>query len=79
MENVNLVPTALLAALIMGFVQLITRLWPKTNSMQVTLIVSLVISVVSFVWVDAIGYIEILLAVFGQVFVYDAVTKTFKE
>ena len=78
MENVNLIPATLLAALIMGFVQLITRLWPKVNAMQVTLIVSFVVSIVSFISVEAIGYLEVLLAVFGQVFIYDAATKTFK-
>lgn len=78
MENVNLLPTALLAAVIMGFVQLITRLWPKTNSMQVTLAVSLVVTIVSFISVEAIGYLEAIIAVFGQVFVYDVATKTVK-
>jgi hypothetical protein len=78
MENLNVLPTALLATIILGFVQLITRLWPKTNAMQVTLIVSAVVTVIGFVWVDSIGYLEAILAIFGQVFVYDTATKTFK-
>jgi hypothetical protein len=78
MENVSLIETGALAAMILFVVQLITYFAPKVNKMHVTLGVSLVLSILSFVSIEAIGYLEAVLAVLGQVFVYDVATKTVK-
>jgi hypothetical protein len=79
MENVGLIEVGALATLIMGIVQLIVGFIPNVNKRVVTLVVSLVLSVIAIVSVETIGYIEAILAVLGQVFVYDFIVQPIRE
>jgi uncharacterized membrane protein (DUF441 family) len=67
---------AVLASLILAFTQLITRMYPKLNSMNVTLIVTVVIGVLAFTVSGSIDILTVVLALVSQVFGYDLVTKS---
>ena len=67
---------AVLASLILAFTQLITRMYPKLNAMNVTLIVTVVIGVLAFTVSDSINILTVGLALESQVFGYDLVTKS---
>ena len=67
---------AVIASLILAFTQLITRMYPKVNSMNVTLIVTVVIGVLAFTVSDSIEILTIIIALVSQVFGYDLITKS---
>lgn len=79
MENVGLIEVGGLATSIMIVVQIILSFIPLADKRLITLIVSVVLSVISFVSIETMGYIEIILAVLGQVFAYDFVLQPLRR
>jgi asparagine N-glycosylation enzyme membrane subunit Stt3 len=67
---------AVIAALILAFTQLITRMFPKVNAMNTTIIVTVVVGVLGFTVSESIDIMTIIIALVSQVFGYDLVTKS---
>jgi ABC-type glucose/galactose transport system permease subunit len=68
--------TAVLAALILAFTQLIVRIFPKANAMNVTLAVTVVVGILAYTVSESVEVLTIILALATQVLGYDVVTKS---
>ena len=65
-----------IASLILGFTQLITNLYPKINKMNVTLIVTVVVGVISYTISDSVEVLSVILALAFEVLGYNVAKKS---
>ncbi len=76
----NLPEIGSLAALILSGTQMLLYFFPKINGQIATLIVTILFAGIALALPTGIGILEVILALLGQVFVYDFVVKpTFKK